>query len=79
MPLSLRDGLAPEVEQESLNCAANDDDEVVFPSLQGLLGDVATMVVGRNELIHHVGGGNFSLIGSRDIVVEDLVSGYNAL
>ena len=46
LPFCLRDGLAPEVEQESLGYAAKDTDEVVFPCLEGLLGDVAAMVVG---------------------------------
>ncbi len=47
LPLGLRDGLSPEVEQEGVDGATENTDEMVFPRLEGLFGNVATMVIGR--------------------------------
>ena len=41
MPFSMGDGLAPKAEGGSAGRDAEDSDEVVFPELDGLLGDVA--------------------------------------
>ena len=46
---------------------------MIFPKLDSLLGDVASMVVGGNELVGHAGGDDGGLVLGGCFVVEDLV------
>ena len=53
LSLGLGDGLAPQAEGEGAGGAAEDGNKMILPELDGLLGDVAAMVVGGNELVSH--------------------------
>ncbi len=52
---------------------------MVFPRLEGLFGDVAAMVARWHKLVRHISGREFRFGGSGDLIVEDLVGGYDAL
>ena len=52
---------------------------MVFPGLDGFFGDVATVIVWRNELESHVGGFDIISIEVVYFVVEDLVFWDDAL
>ena len=78
LPFSRGDGLAPHVEGESTRCAAEESDKVVFPKLDGLLGDVAGMVVGWNELVGHAGADDSGLVLGGRFVIQNLVFGVEA-
>jgi hypothetical protein len=47
------DELAPQVERKFVGCAADDGNEVVFPSLYGLFGDIAAVVIWWDKLVCH--------------------------
>ena len=79
LAFGLRDGLAPKVAWECCGGAAQDDDEVIFPSLDGLFCDVAAVIIGGNKLICHVSERNLLLVCCGDLVVEDLVFWNNTL
>ena len=56
-----------------------DAHEVILPSLDRLFGNVAMVIVGRHQLICHARGLNFGFIGFRNLIVQDLVGGYDSL
>jgi hypothetical protein len=47
------DELAPQVEWKFVGCAADDSNEVVFPCLYGLFGDIAAVVIRWDKLVCH--------------------------
>ena len=53
MPFHLREKLAPEVEGKSGGTPAEDADEAILESLDGLFSHVAKMVVGGNKFKCH--------------------------
>ena len=53
MSLDLGGGLAPYAEREGAGGAAEGGNKMVLLELNGLFGDVAVMVVGRDELVSH--------------------------
>ena len=57
------------MEGEIVGGSAEDAHEVILPSLDGLLGNVATVVIGRHQLICHARGLDFGFIGFRDLIV----------
>ena len=72
-------GLAPEVEREGVGGAAEHTNEVVLPRLEGLLRDVAAMVIWGHKLVCHVCLPDLVPVRRRDLVVEDLMGGDDAL
>ena len=62
LAFGLRDGLAPKVAWECCGGAAQDADEVIFPSLDGLFCDVAAVIIGGNKLKCHVSERNLLLV-----------------
>ena len=74
----LGNDLVPQAEGKSVSCAAEDRDKVVLPKLDCLLGDVSTVVVGRDELERHAGEGDGVLVLLVRLVVKDLVLGVEA-
>ena len=62
MALRLRNGLAPQMEWESIDRAAEDAEKIILPCLDRLFCNVMTMVVERDQLVSHVGGVDFGLV-----------------
>ncbi len=62
MAFHLGYGLAPQMERKGVRCSTEDTEKVIFPSLDGLFGQVATMVVGWDKLVVHVSGLDFDLV-----------------
>ena len=52
---------------------------MILSRLDRLLCNVPTMVVGRDQLVSHVGGVDFGLVGRQDIVVENFIGGDDDL
>ena len=55
LAFQLWDDLAPEMGWERSCCSARRRNEMVFPCLDGLLGNVASMIIGWYKLVIHVG------------------------
>ena len=79
MLFGLRDSPTPQVERESVGGAAENTNEVVLPRLEGFFGDVAAMIVGRDQLVRHVCGRDLSFVSSGDLIVKNLMGGNYAL
>ena len=79
MPFHLWQHLTPEMEGESIGGSAEDAHKVILPSLDGLFGNVATVIIGRHQLICHACGLNFGSICFRNLIVQDLVGGDDSL
>ena len=67
------------MEGKSVGGSAEDAHEVILPSLDGIFGNVVTVIVGRHQLICHARGLNFGFIGFRNLIVQDLVGGDDSL
>ena len=78
MPFHLREKLAPEVEEKGGGTPAEDTDEVILESLDGLLRHVATMVIGGNKFKCHAQCTNGFLVRRQFLIVQDLMFGDNA-
>ena len=78
MLFHLREKLAPEVEGKSGGTPAEDADEMILESLDGLFSHVATMVVGGNKFKSHARCANGFLIRHRFLIVQYLMFGDNA-
>ncbi len=65
LPLSFWDGLAPQVERESVVGAAENTNKVVLLRLEGFFGNVAAMIIGRDQLLQHVRGCYLNFVSSK--------------
>ena len=74
----LREKLAPEVERKSGGTPAEDANEVILESLDGLFSHVATMVVGGNKFECHAQCANGFLIHRQFLIVQYLMFVDNA-
>ncbi len=70
----LGEKLAPKMHRHGGRASAEHADHVILERLDGLLGKVATMVIGGDEFICHLGEFNFDLVCKRCLVVMYLVS-----
>ena len=52
---------------------------MILPSLHGLDGSVASVIIGRHQLVSHGRGLNFGFICVRNLIVQDLVGGDDFL
>ncbi len=67
------------MKQESVSGAVENTNKVVLPRLDGLFGNVAAMIVGRDQLLRHIRDRDFSFVSSGDLVVKNLMGGHYAL
>ncbi len=78
LPFNLREKLAPKMHRHGGQASAEHIDHVVLKHLDGLLGKVATMVIGGDKFVCHLGEFNFGLVCKQCLVVGYLVSWDNA-
>ena len=78
MPFHLREKLAPEVEGKSGGTPAEDTNEVILESLDGLFSHVAPMVIGGNKFKCHAQCANGFLVCRKYLIVQYLMFGDNA-
>jgi len=52
--LGLTEESIPQVQRKNFICATEDGDKMVFECLYGFLGNIATMVVRRDQLERHL-------------------------
>ena len=69
--------MIPEMEGKCFVGAAQDRDRVLFEGLDGLLGNVVSMIVGGHELIFHAVGFDFVFEVLQAFVVKDMQLGEN--
>ncbi len=62
MLFNLGEKLAPKMHRHGGQASAEHSDHVILERLDGLLGKVATMVIGGSEFICHLGRFNFGLV-----------------
>ncbi len=73
MTFNLREKLAPEMYRHGGGASAEHADHVVLERLDGLVDKVATMVIGGDKFVCHLGEYNFGLVCKRCLVVKYLV------
>jgi hypothetical protein len=79
LTFNLGEKLAPKMHRHGGQASTEHADHVVLEHLDGLLGEVATMVIEGGELICHLGEFDFGLVCKQCLVVEYLVSWDNAV
>ena len=62
LTFNLGEKLAPKMHRHGGQASEGHDDHVVFERLDGLLGKVATNVIGGKEFLSHLGEFNFGLV-----------------
>jgi hypothetical protein len=78
LTFDLGDKLAPKMHRHGGQASAEHADHVVLERLDGLLGQIAPMVIGGDEFVCHLGEFDFGFVCKQCLVVKYLVSWDNA-
>jgi hypothetical protein len=73
LTFNLREKLAPKMHWHGGRASAEYTDHVVLERLDGLFGKVATMVIGGDKFVCHLGEFNLGLVRKQCLAVEYLV------
>ncbi len=73
LTFNLGEKLAPKMHRHGGQAFAEHADHMVLECLDGLLGQIAPMVIGRDEFICHLGEFDFGFVCKRCLVVKYLV------